>query len=431
MGSFIKCDVDQDCLLNSEELTVCLENEDMKVVSTYLPDGFDLDYLVREIIFSLDNEKHGGLNLSSFLLLKRIIIGFRQFHVGGLVDKDTFYSSIKTTFADHLIDEMDSEMVYRLSISLMFEGIKSFQLNFANYFEACRLVYSFFAFGLTIGEGYLTKEQILRNYESDRYPSKLNTYMYENYFDLYSDDFKLNLNTELTKIDPNTLRFEDHATLEFWANIYSNYTDISMNIAVLNMTGFKNLVETNKYIRKKYWIYIAYSNFEDYSKINATYITPTNITDYDFLTNFNTNFLELSIRSLLNIKGKNKKNNLRVKDNSKIKLKNNKENLSVFDRLNTRTSSLFNLQLKDDDQGNQNQEKSNVSDIASLLDTALTYYFTILDINMNNYLTFEEFFIFIKYLRLFDRLNKNNGDRRGVLKSNCVNCNILYNFSCK
>lgn len=431
MTNFITCDVDKDCLLNTEELKTCLQGEDMKVVTAYIPEGFDLDTLVNEIIFSMDYMKQGGLNFNSYLLFKKIVIGYRQYNVNGILDKETFYSAVKTTFVDKLIDEMDAEIAYRIAINLMFEKIKDYKLDFSHYFEICRLVNSFLSFGVTIGEGYVTKDQILQNYEGDRYPSKLNSITYEKYFSLFQEDRSLNLNTDSTSFDPDTLRFEDHATLEFWANIYSNYTDPSFSIPALNMTGFKKLFLTNKYMPKKYWIYIAYSNFEDYLKMNSTQYNSSNITDYDFLINFQSSFIETSAKyameksKMKNHMRNHMKNNLRKE---KVYFKQKKT--SVFEKFNYKSHStshsLFDLELTDDEA--KSAETANRPDIKSLLDSGLQYYFSILDINLGNSLSFEEFILFLKYLRLYDRLNKDNDDKRCIIKTNCVNFINQFNM---
>jgi hypothetical protein len=444
VNPFIECDKNNDCLLNNEELKECFSSrEDMKVVESYMSDRFNMEILVEEIITSLDFMKIGGLNLSNYLLLKRIVIGFRQYHVMGYLDKETFYSALKTTFMDHILDEVDSEIAFRIALNLMFEKIKNYSLDFAQYFEICRLVNSFLSYGVNLGEGFITKDQLLRNYEGERIPSKLNSLMFEKYFDLFSEDFKLDVKTDSTKFDPNTLRFEDHAVLEFWANIFRNYTDPAFTIPTLNITGFKNLFLTNKYVRKKYFIYIAYSNFEDYDKINATAVNTSNITDFDFLTNFGSSFLEtniemhlgkLEIKNKLRIRNKN-----RLRKNTNAKILASDKSSSVFSSLSSTSgksmsmsTSLFDLKLTDDEDGSngskndkgENLDKSSESqtDLNALVDSALQYYFNILDLNINNYITYEEFVIFLKYIRLFDRLNKDNSDKRGVLKSNCVNC---------
>jgi hypothetical protein len=467
VSPFIKNDSDNDCLLNEEELKSCFSGEDMNMVETYMPEEFDIDSLVQEIIFSLDNKKSGGINLNNYLLLKKIIIGFRQYHVSGFLDKETFFSSVKTTFVDKNIDEMDSEISYRIAISLMYEKIKDFQINFIQYFEICRLMNSFLSYGVGISDGFITRDQLMTNYQSEKFPNKLNNIIFEKYFSLFDDDKSLNINLDTTQFDPNTIRFEDLATLEFWANIFIKHIDTTENIPCLNITGFKDLFEKERYVRKKYWVYIAYSNFEDYSKINDTSINPTNITDFDFLNNFENTFLETYSEYTLK-KLKIKKNNLRKE---KFNLR-NKENLyikdkyqftnkdkfnsmnaknsyskshshsesSVFDKFNlqdklnaksgSQVKSVFDLKLNDEDSKSDKPSDSS-SNITGLLDQALDNYFYMLDLNFSKFMTFDEFIIFIKYLRIFERLNKNNYDKRGVIKSNCVNCKYFYKFRYK
>lgn len=436
MNPFIECDKDKDCLLNPEELKDCFNREDMKIVELYLPDDYDIAKITNEIIFSMDTTKSAGINMNNYLLLKRILIGYRQFNVQGYLDKETFRSALKTTFVDHTIDEVDSEIAFRIALNLMYEKIKNFSLNFIQYFEICRLVNSFLNYGVNLGEGFITKDQVVRNYEGHSFASKLNSIMYEKYFDLFSEDSRLEVRTETTKFDPLTLRFEDHAVLEFWANIFSNYTDPGLAYPSLNVTGFKNLFMTNKYVRKKYFTYVAYSNFEDYNTINTTLAFSSNITDYDFLTNFGTNFLETSVESHLE-KNKLRNNKNMLRKNQKSEKSEKSEKSSIFSSFESflgnknknqkSQASLFDLKLNDEDdyQSNKNRNKKGSNEyenINLMAESAIQNFFTILDLNINNYITFEEFVIFLKYIRLYDRLNKDNPDKKGVIKSNCVNC---------
>lgn len=263
----------------------------MKVVMDYIPSGMNKDYLINELIFSLDNKNFKGLNFNSYLLLKRIIIGFRQFNIQGKIDSASFYSAIKTSFIDRLIDQTDSDLAFRVGVSLMYDQINFFQMDFIQFFEICRIVNAYISHDISIGEGFLTKENLLFNFESDRFPSKINKIMFQDYYGMFDQDKKLNINK--MQFPHNAMRFEDYAVIEFYANIFKNYTDPSTYGNKMNITGFVNLVSTNKYIRKKYLVYISYSNFEDLSKINKSNPSPTNITDFDFLTNFQSEFLEL------------------------------------------------------------------------------------------------------------------------------------------
>ncbi len=299
LNPFTECDLDMDCILNKDEITACFDKEDMKIVIENLPDGMTKENLINEIIFSLDNRNYKGLNLITYLLLKKIIIGFRQFNIQGKIDSASFYSAIKTSFMDKLIDQTDSDLAFRVGVSLMYDQIKFFQLDFIQFFEICRIINAYTSHDLSIGEGYITKENLLFNFESERFPSKINKIMFQEYFDIFEDDKSLNI--DHLQFPHNSMRFEDYALIEFYANIFRNYTDPVTYGAKLNRTGFVDLVSTNKYIRKKYLVYISYSNFEDLKKINNTSSYKDKITDYEFLTNFQSEFLEMENNINLNL----------------------------------------------------------------------------------------------------------------------------------
>jgi hypothetical protein len=323
ISPFSNCDKNGDCILDNSELLECLKNKDMSVVIDYLPDGITEEILVKEIIYSMDNRHLKGITFNDYLLLKKIIIGFRQYNVQGKVDSQGFYTAIKTIFIDRLIDQTDSELAFRVGIGLMYDSIKFFQMDFLQLFETSRIINAYTSHDLSISEGFLTKENILNNFEGERFPSKINKYMFEDYFSIFEDDKKIDINLNY-QFPYNALRFEDYAIVEFYANIFRNYTDPVTYYTKLNSTGFTNLVSSNKYIRKKYMVYISYSNFEETQNLNKTNNQYDNkITDYEFLTNYRGEFLEIESKieeSNLNL---NKKEflgkNLNNKMNSKSK----------------------------------------------------------------------------------------------------------------
>ncbi len=322
LNPFTECDVDSDCILNKDELSLCFDKEDMKTVIENIPNGMTKDYLIDEIIFSLDNKNIHGLNFNSYLLLKRIVIGFRQFNVQGKIDSPSFYSAIKISFIDKLIDQTDSDLAFRVGVSLMYDQINYFQMDFIQFLEICRIINGFISHDVSIGEGFLTKENLLFNFEGDRFPSKINKLMFQDYYNMFEQDKKLNIRK--MEFPHNAMRFEDYAVIEFYANIFKNYTDPSTYGNKLNSTGFVDLFSTNKYIRKKYLVYISYSNFENLSRLNNSNSAPSNITDYDFLTNFQSEFLEMenNVNFSLenNLKESISKNLLMLKAKSKSKL---------------------------------------------------------------------------------------------------------------
>lgn len=240
------------------------------------------------------------------MLLKKVIIGYLQFNVQGIIDASAFHSAIKTTFIDNLIDQGDSDLAFRVGVSLMFDQINYFQLNFIQFFEICRIINAYISHDLPITEGFITKDNLLHNFENDRFHSKLDKHILEEYFMGFEQDKKL-VKENKNRVPSDALRFEDYAVLEFYANIFKNYTDSSSYGSKLNSPGFINLFSTNKYIRKKYLIYISYSNFEDPTKMNQTNRHLGNIIDYDFITNQNFDFLEIEnhVNFFLNEKNNN------------------------------------------------------------------------------------------------------------------------------
>lgn len=418
MSPFLACDKDDDCLLNKEELDECLGNEDMSIIKEYESKGYREAELIDEIIFSLDYMKHGGLTFADYLILKRIVIGYRQYQDNGKLDKKAFFSAIRTTFMNNLIDEMDAEIIFRLGINLMYDPtVEEEQIDLMQYFEICRLVNSYFNYGVTIGEGFLTRDILTKRFESSRYPSKMTPIMYDAFFNLFSEDINLKTKYDSTKLDPNTIKFEDYITIEFWANIFLKYANTTRDITFpsIDKQGFKSLVKTDRHFRKNYWKYIAYSNFEDYSDIDKVVLPATNITDFDFLTNFQINFIQTGT-------------GMKKKEKTDMKT-------SVFDtlQLQTKSKSLFDLQIDDDtddeaeNADNQQENPYDSPDFQDLLSKSMKYYFTILDLNINNYLTFEEFIVFIKYLNVYDKLNKHNKDKRGILSTSSVNSIYAFN----
>lgn len=94
------------------------------------------------------------------------------------------------------------------------------------------------------------------------------------------------------------------------------------------------------------------------------------------------------------------------------------------------SESLFNLKLTDDEGSKENSgAKENESTgsegkdpVSILLAPALKNYFSIIDVNNLGYLTFNSFIMFVKYLRVWDKLNLENPDPRGILNTNNMNC---------
>jgi Ca2+-binding EF-hand superfamily protein len=382
LSSYITCDTNRDCLLDKDELDKCLDRPDTAVIKSYNYDSS----VVTDIINSLDNQGNNGLNFEQYMLMKRIVIGFRQYNVNGYLDKNAFVTAFKTTFADRIIDEMDSELAFRMGVYLM--QTDKVELSFIQYFEVCRIVSNYYTFGVTIGEGYVTRNQLMTS--GYQLPSKVTPSMYEKYFNLFTDDKELHVNLDNTKIDPDILKFEDFCSIDFWVNIMANYTDPSSNNPSLNVDGFEKLAH-NKYFKERYITYITNSNFEDMKMLNNTIPDnpASNNTDFEFLTNFN--FLQVN----------NHKSFLQSGKTSKV---------SVFEKLGgKKKASLFDqFQQAGPSEGGK-------------LESELASYFKIMDLDDNNLISFDEFIVFIKYLQAYDKVNHDKKDSRGIISSNAVN----------
>ena len=243
---------------------------------------FRLGDVIDNIIFSLDYNNVGGINLSQYLLLRKIIIGFRQNHIDGKLDKEMFKYSIKISFNDKMIDDIDLELAFKTSVFLMKEKIVNFQLNFLQYLEICRIVNSFYSFDVSISEGWITRQEIYNGYEYSRFPSKIYKSMFDGYFQLFEEDHKLNENKLEANYDQLSMQFETFAFIEFWGNIYGNY---SLNFR-MNQTGFIDISQ-NQYFPSQFKNYLNKTNFEDSSQINVTFFPEIKkLNDKDFLLSF-------------------------------------------------------------------------------------------------------------------------------------------------
>ncbi len=89
------------------------------------------------------------------------------------------------------------------------------------------------------------------------------------------------------------------------------------------------------------------------------------------------------------------------------------------------SESLFNLNLNSEDTDPSSQD-DNSNPLTTFLAPALKNYFNILDVNSLGLLTFNNFLGFIKYLRLWDKLNLNNQDPRGIINTNMLNCINIF-----
>lgn len=106
-------------------------------------------------------------------------------------------------------------------------------------------------------------------------------------------------------------------------------------------------------------------------------------------------------------------------------MQSNKEKAETASR--THTESLFNFKLTEEDEDN-NDSNPNSNSLSVLLEPSLKNYFKIIDSNNLGYLKFNDFIKFIKYLRLWDKLNRGNADPRGILNTNNINCKFIPKF---
>lgn len=89
------------------------------------------------------------------------------------------------------------------------------------------------------------------------------------------------------------------------------------------------------------------------------------------------------------------------------------------------SESLFNLNLNEEDPDSSTQDDNKINNpLVTLLTPALKSYFNILDVTSSGFMTFNNFLVFIKHLRLWDKLNSNNPDPRGIINTNTLNCKI-------
>ena len=169
-------------------------------------------------------------------------------------------------------------------------------------------------------------------------------------------------------------------------------------------------ITKNKYIHPDFLNYLGYSNFEDLSKIQIEPDASSNITEIDFLNGF-----QISHFSFLETEIKSKKKTI-------------SEKLNNNNHLDSKTSlkSLFELNLEAHLDNSQDDEKSKLSD--KQIAEAANKYFSILDADKNGQITFEEYISLIKYLKLYQKLNKDNEDPKGIIKSKTVNRKIFIYF---
>ena len=423
LNQFIKCDTNKDCLLSEEELLVCLkENEDISVA---IRDNPDPKILIKNIINSVDFFRVKGMNLHSFLIFKRSIIGFREAEIINLLDQDSFKKAFRISFSSYQLDNFDLDMIFLSGRMLLSKNMTDYFYDFPQYFELSRITNCYLNYGVSISDGILTSQDTITDNDN---PSKMTSELFKRYYSLFESEEIQIATTFPDFIDPKIIRYQDYITLEYWANIFTNYTDSSFNVVRLNQTAFEEMV---KNLCDEYKNYIAYSNFQDESslKVNTYFI---NNTDYEFMMGLDSSFLEKEIHLDTGFK--------RRKENEKKFAKNG----SIFDKLNRKNSksfsfkeekgynpnndgvnqmtSMFNQKYPFLNPANQSTQNPIQTDISDLLSKGAKNYFNLLNIyDDDKFVYFESLISFVKYLQVYKVLNTNSTDPRGILKTDIVN----------
>lgn len=354
LSEFISCDTNQDCLIDKDELLACINNnEDLGIIKDTLQNDQTLEQVSQNIVHSLDYDFIGGMNIHGFLTFKRSVIGFRESEVNGLLDQESFRKAFKTAFSSLTIDNFDIDLVFHTGYYLAAKNITDYFFDFPQFFEISRVTNNFMNYGVSIADGYLTYQDTVR--EAD-FPGKMNSDLFKRYYYLFeTEDIAVSNIDFATSVDPKILRFQDYASLEYWANIFTNYTETnSLSLQRMNLTGFTTMVKEG--LRVEYQNYIAYSNFQDETSL-MTDNYMINTTDYEFLMNIGS-FLETSNK--VEYREKSKKFNLRNKKIHEVKISggskadNNQltNKLSMIIGSNQAKSSLFESDLNRDYENN-------------------------------------------------------------------------------
>lgn len=282
LNEFLSCDTNKNCLLEDTELVQCINNnEDLHIVKDTLPENYDIELLSKNIVQSLDYNFVNGINFHGFLSFKRAVIGFRESEISGILDQETFRKGFKTAFSSMLVDNFDIDLVYHTGYFLLAKNITDFFYDFPQFFEICRLTNNFMNYGVSIAEGYLTEQDTVRDND---FPSKITSDFFKRYYSLFETESIAVTNYDFaTSVDPTVIRFQDYVALEYWANIFTNYTETSfLTLQRMNKTGFGMFIKEG--LKREYQSYIAYSNFMDETSLKTdNYLI--NTTDYEFLMN--------------------------------------------------------------------------------------------------------------------------------------------------
>lgn len=418
LNNFITCDQNTNCGISEEELKTCIDKiEDFKVIKDYASQDNDVDSLIKNVIRSLDMEQTGEINLNSFINFKRMFVGFKNNNLNNQLDKELFMKAFKLSYNDYALDKQDLDLIFKVGSELVSKNTTS--LSFADFFEVGRITSSYLSYGIPISQGYLTYNDILN---SQHACSKMNSDYFKRYFSVIVGDDKTGIyNAFNINIDTHSLRFQDFFTLEYWANWFDMYSETdNMGSRRLNNDGFANILKDK--LKENMKRYLAFSNFED-EKSFKYILSPMNVTDMDFL--LGKSFLELESANNLSVPSLFEPNSLEWKksldsDNDfeltfiQNKVKSHKSVFSFMKLEEAKAEELNNSSGAKAAPGEADQNKVMINEL--FLKGTKNYY-VMLDLYDDKYIYFEAFISFIKYIQVFDYLNRNNTDIRGVINS--------------
>lgn len=426
LNNFILCDENSNCGLSKDELVNCIGKiNDFKVINDYVIEGDTLESLVNVIIKSYDTEESGEINLSSFINFKRMFVGFKNHNLNNHLDKELFMKAFKLSYNDYALDKQDLELIFSVGSDLVSKNSTS--LTFNDYFEIGRITSSWLSYGIPISQGYLTRSDILSSPDGC---SKANIDYYRRYFsNIVSDDKAEISNAFGVNIDSITIRFQDFFTIEYWASWYGFYSESdNMGSRKMNEKGFEGILKHK--LKEKYKRYIAYSNFEDESKFKYS-TSPINATDIDFL--LGKSFLEFELTNTIVVpslfdtssfdwKKMEVPSNLYNDNDQELNFVQNKmkTHKSVFSFMKQEELKAQETETSKLAATNTSQADSSKQMLDDLFKKGIKNYYVMLDLYDDKFVYFEAFISFIKYLQVFDFLNLNNTDIRGVIRSDII-----------
>lgn len=433
LSEFISCDTNQNCLLDDKELEECIKsNDDLGLLNELYKE--ELPQISKNVVMSLDYHNLKEINFYSFMIFKKAVIGFRESHIQGLLDQETFRKAFKLVF--NQLESVDIDLAFHTGRFLLSKNQTDYFYNFNQFFEISRITNNFLNYDVSISEGYLTSSDMLQGIND--VPSKMSIDLFKRYYSLFDENKEIDINSI---IDPKALRYQDYCSLEYWANIFSNYT-LSTQSYKLDEKSFSSLISDA--LNDDFKSYIVNSNFQDEKSLNQDHYI-MDASDYEFMINDQSSFIETKqsfdlnsdIDSLIKIdKGfKNEnENQLNFLETNKYpnssdhkkRLENNKKSeinkTNINNRYKRKKDNKDDSSQKTDSGENLSTDKADSSSIdPEKLKTNSANYFKILNFYDQKYIYFESFITFAKYLQLYRVMNQGNSDPRGIVKSDIVN----------